>query len=103
MHCSYSPPSTVLVRIRGGNMRNDFAGIGAIGHLFAIIVVGVISAVMGLILDMGNNTFFTGLSGDGANTITNLNFAFSISIFLFLVAVIISHWINEKSMANQGV
>lgn len=83
-------------------MRQDFAGIGAIGHLLAILIVGALGVVLGLVIDTGNS-MFTGLSADASNTIYFLEVAFGVSFILFLLAVIFSHWINEKSDANQGV
>ena len=84
-------------------MENEFGGVSAIGHMLAIILVGGIAAVLGVVVDKGNNIFFTGLSADAANTIYSLEMAFLAAPLLYIIAVIISHWINEKSMANQGV
>lgn len=81
---------------------NEMAGAGAIGHLLAILIVGAVAAIVGLVLQK-SQPLFTGLSADASNTIWYLEIGFLALPTLFLIAVIISHWINEKSSANQGV
>jgi len=78
------------------------AGASALGSLLAIFIVGGVAAVLGLAIDR-SQVFFKGLSADASNTIYTLEIAFSASVIIFLVAVIINHWLSEKSDANQGV
>lgn len=78
------------------------AGASAIGSLLNIVVVGAVCAVLGYALDK-SNMFFTGLSADASNTIHALTIGFWVAPFLYLIAVIVNHWITEKSNANQGV
>jgi uncharacterized protein YybS (DUF2232 family) len=46
---------------------------------------------------------FTGLSQDASNTIWFLEMGLDAFFVLFLIAVILSHYINEKNMSNAGV
>lgn len=78
------------------------------GSLFGtglnILVVGGVWAILGVVVVKLNTYANTlGLSVDGMNTIYFLEVAFSVSALLYLVAVILNHWINSKSAANQGV
>jgi hypothetical protein len=77
------------------------AGASAIGSLLSVVMVGAVFAVIGYALDK-SNIFFTGLSADASNTIHYLSIGFWVAPFLYLIAVIINHWITEKSSANQG-
>ncbi len=77
-------------------------GASTAGSIFAIIIVGAVAAALGLAIDQSNQ-FFTGLSADASNTIFYLEVAFGIVCILFLIAVIINHWLNEKSKSNMGV
>lgn len=76
-------------------------GASAVGSLLNIIIVGGVLAVLGYAMDK-SNFIFTGLSADASNTIYALRIGFWVAGFLYLIATIINHWINEKSMANQG-
>lgn len=78
------------------------------GSLFGtglnILVVGGVWAILAVVVVKLNTYANTlGLSADGMNTIYFLEVAFSVSALLYLVAVILNHWINSKSAANQGV
>jgi hypothetical protein len=77
-------------------------GASAIGSLLAILIVGAVGAILGIAIDK-SQVFFTGLSADASNTIWTLEVCFGASFMIFLIAVIINHWISEKSDANQGV
>ena len=81
---------------------NSIAGASAVGHLMAIIITGFIGIVVEYVVQKSNPSF-TGLSQDATNTIQFLEVALVYVFMLFLIAVIISHYINEKSMSNQGV
>ena len=77
-------------------------GASTAGAIFAIFLVGAVAAVLGLAIDRSNK-FFTGLSADASNTIFYLEVAFGIVCILVLIAIIINHWLNEKSQSNMGV
>lgn len=77
-------------------------GASTAGSLLAVLIVGAVACGLGLALDL-SNPFFTNLSADASNTIFYLEVAFGIVGILFLIAVIINHWLNEKSAANGGV
>lgn len=81
---------------------NSDAGAGVAGTLMVIVMVGAITAVLGLALDR-SSFMFTGLSADASNSIFYLMIAFSISAFLVFLVAIINMWITDKSDANQGV
>ena len=81
---------------------NELAGTSAVGHLMAIIITGFIGIVVEYVIQKSNPSF-TGLSQDATNTIQFLEVALVYFFMLFLIAVIISHYINEKSISNQGV
>lgn len=81
---------------------NELAGTSAVGHLMAIIITGFIGIVVEYVIQKSNPSF-TGLSQDATNTIQFLEVALVYFFMFFLIAIIISHYINEKSMSNQGV
>jgi hypothetical protein len=81
---------------------NEFAGASAIGHLFAVLIVGAVGAILEYTI-YKSQFMFTGLSQDASNTIFYLENGMLAVAILYLIAVILSHWINEKSSANQGV
>ena len=81
---------------------NSFAGASAIGHLFAVLIVGAVGAILEYTV-YKSQFMFTGLSQDASNTIFYLEYGMLAVGILFLIAVILSHWINEKNAANQGV
>lgn len=78
------------------------AGTSAVGHLMAIIITGFVGIVVEYVIQKSNPSF-TGLSQDATNTIQILEVSLVYFFMFFLIAIIISHYINEKSMANQGV
>lgn len=73
-----------------------------IGSLLAIIVVGAVGCILWLVVQK-SHIMFTGLSGDASNTIFYLEVGLSASFIIFLIAVVLNHWINEKSDRNQDV
>lgn len=81
---------------------NEMAGASAIGHLFAILVVGAVGAVLEYVI-FKSQFMFTGLSADASNTIFYLETGMLAVPVLFIIAVILSHFINEKNSANAGV
>jgi uncharacterized BrkB/YihY/UPF0761 family membrane protein len=81
---------------------NAIAGTSAVGHLMAIIITGFIGIVVEYVIQKSNPSF-TGLSQDATNTIQFLEVALVYVFMIYLIAIIISHYINEKSMSNQGV
>lgn len=84
------------------HFNNEVAGASAVGHLFAILIVGAIGAVLEYVI-FKSQFMFTGLSADASNLIFFLETAMGAVFVLFMIAVILSHWINEKNAANQGV
>jgi hypothetical protein len=84
------------------HFNNDYAGASAIGHLFAVLIVGCLGAILEFVV-YKSQFMFTGLSQDASNTIFYLENGMLVVAILFLIAVILSHWINEKSSANQGI
>lgn len=78
------------------------AGASTIGSLMALLIVGAVGCILYYAIDKSNK-MFTGLSADASNTIFYLEIAFGSCFILFLIAVVLNHWINEKSDANQGV
>lgn len=68
----------------------------------AIVITGFIGVIVEYVIQKSNPSF-TGLSQDATNTIQFLEMAVIYFFVLFLIAVIISHYINEKNMSNQGV
>lgn len=78
------------------------AGASAVGHLLAIILTGIVGVVVQYAIQKSNPSF-TGLSQDATNTIQFFEIGLVYIFVLFLIAIIISHYINEKSLANQGV
>ena len=78
------------------------AGASAVGHLMAIIITGFLGTVVEYVIQKSNPSF-TGLSQDATNTIQLLEMGLLYFFVLFLIAIIISHYINEKNLANQGV
>lgn len=77
-------------------------GVSAVGHLMAVIIVGFVGIVVYLVLQK-MQPLFTGLSQDASNTIWLLEMGLNVFFVLFLIAVILSHYINEKNSANSGV
>ena len=82
-------------------MDNTFGGASAFGHLLAILVVGAVVAVLEYVI-YKSQFMFTGLSADASNLIFYLETGMGAVFILFLIAVVLSHWINEKSASNQG-
>jgi hypothetical protein len=80
---------------------NEIAGTSAVGHLMAIIITGFVGIVVEYVIQKSNPSF-TGLSQDATNTIQFLEVALVYFFMFFLIAIIISHYINEKSMANMN-
>lgn len=80
----------------------EMAGAGALGHLMAIIITGFIGVCVEYVIQLSNPSF-TNLSQDATNTITFLEMGLAAIFILYLIAVIVSHYINEKSASNQGV
>lgn len=75
-----------------------------IGALTNIIIVGVVWAVLGVVvvkLITYANTL--NLSQNAMDVLYFMVVAYGVSGFLWLIAQVISHWMNEKSMMNQGV
>ena len=83
-------------------MDNTFGGASAIGHLFAIVIVGAIGAILEYVI-YKSQFMFTGLSADASNLIFYLETGMGVVFILFLIAVVISHWLNEKSASNANV
>ena len=81
---------------------NEMAGASAAGLLLVLLIVGLVAGVLGLALQKAQ-PMFTGLSGDGSNTIWTLEVLFGVSAFIVFLAAAINHLISEKSDANQGV
>jgi hypothetical protein len=78
------------------------AGASAVGHLMAIIITGFVGIVVEYVISK-SNPLFTGLSQDATNTIQFLEMSIIYFFMFFLIVVILSHYLNEKSSANQGV
>lgn len=68
----------------------------------AILIVGFVGVVIYYCLQV-MQPMFTGLSQDASNTISLLELGLDIFFVMFLIAVIVSHYINEKNQANVGV
>lgn len=79
----------------------EIAGTSAVGHLMAIIITGFVGIVVEYVIQKSNPSF-TGLSQDATNTIQILEVALVYFFMFFLIAIIISHYINEKSMSNMN-
>ena len=80
-------------------MDNEEAGAGAIGSLYAIFIVGLIEAILGYVI-YKMQPVFVGLSANGSNTIYILEAGFLAIPLIWLIALIVNHWLNEKSEAN---
>jgi hypothetical protein len=80
------------------------SGGSAFGSLTNILIVGVVWAVLGVVL-LKVNQFMTTLplSVDCINTVTILEVAYGVSGVIYLLAVVINHWINSKSLASAQV
>jgi hypothetical protein len=81
---------------------NSFAGASAIGHLFAIVIIGAIGGILEYVI-YKSQFMFVGLSQDASNTIFYLENGMLVVFLLVLIAIILSHWINEKSAGNMNV
>ena len=81
-------------------MNNEEAGAGAIGSLYAIFVVGLIESILGYVI-FKMQPVFVGLSANGSNTVYILEAGFLVIPVIWLVALVVNHWLNEKSEANM--
>ena len=75
-----------------------------LGSLTNLLVVGAVWAIGGLVIvkviQYANGL---GMSADAANTVYIFSIAYGISGILYLIAVILNHWIVNKSEASMGV